>query len=104
MPVIEMDPADVLKALEGYTNELDPERKALDALYRQFRCKKCGESCQKELSPKHAFNDPNTMNPRSLLRCTRCKCLFDPHSGLVLEMGDVVSGPDGITPLVPGGK
>lgn len=94
-----MDPKLVWKSLEGYHNELDPERKALEAFYRNFNCKRCGSQTQKEISPKHAFNDPDTMNPRSLLRCTNCRCLFDPHSGLVVELGDQTKTLSGI-PLI----
>lgn len=95
----EMDPADALRAIEGYTNELDPERKALDAFYRQFKCKRCGADVTKEYDVKHAFSDPDTLNPRALLRCTRCRCLFDPHTGLVLDLGNMNQTPDGI-PLI----
>lgn len=103
MGVIEMDPADVLKAIAGYQNELDPEQKALDAFYRQFSCKVCGSTVQKEFSSKNAYTDPNTMNARALLRCTRCRCLFDPHTGIVLERGDTAMAPDG-SPLVRGSR
>lgn len=99
MLIITMDPADVLKAIEGYENELAPERNGLEAFYRQFKCQRCGGPVQKELSPKHAFSDPNTLTPRALLRCLHCKCLFDPHSGLTVERGDMKKTPDGI-PLV----
>jgi hypothetical protein len=88
MKYIEMDPALAWKSIEGYQNELDAEQKGLDAFYRQFKCKQCGGPLQKEFLTKHAFSDPNTMNPRAVLRCTLCKWLFDPHSGLVLEVGE----------------
>ena len=100
MPIVTMKPEDVLKAIEGYENELDPERKSLDAFYRQFRCPKCKGAVQKELSPHHAFSDPGTMTPRALLRCMNCRCLLDPHTGLVVERGEMKT-PDGI-PLVGG--
>jgi len=88
MPIKEMDPVLAWKLIEGYTNELDPEQKGQDAFYRQFRCKNCGNACQKELNGGHTFSDPDTLVPRALLRCTICRCLFDPHSDLVLEMGN----------------
>ncbi len=94
-----MDPLLAWKAIEGYTNELDPEQKALDAFYKQFRCKRCGGPVQKEMVGSHAFNDPNTLVARACLRCQMCKCLFDPHSGLVVELGDTTKTPLG-TPLV----
>jgi len=87
MVYVEMDPELAAKAIEGYQNELEPELRTLEAFYRQFRCKRCGGYCQKEQVPGHVFGDPNTLCPRAVLRCTRCRFLFDPHSGLVLELG-----------------
>lgn len=86
-----MDPALARKLIEGYHNELEPERKSLDAFYRQFRCKKCGSECRKEMVPGHVFADPNVLVPRSCLRCLKCDLLFDPHSNLVVEWGKPVS-------------
>lgn len=84
-----LDPEVAAAAIEGYQNELAPDQKANDAFYRQFRCKRCGGACQKETDPKHAFSDPSSLTPRSLLRCLECRCLFDPHSALILEMGNL---------------
>jgi hypothetical protein len=96
---VELDPALAWKAIEGYQNELSSEQKALDAFYRQFRCKRCSGPVMKELVPSHAFADPDTLVPRSCLRCQFCRCLFDPHTGLVIEMGDTSKTPQG-TPLI----
>lgn len=87
MPYIEMEPELVWRAIEGYENELAPEHKSLEAFYRQFKCPRCGGSCQKEFDVHHAFADKSVMNPRALLRCVACSCLIDPHSGLIVEMG-----------------
>ncbi len=98
MPVKEMDPELAWKAIEGYQNELAPEQKALDAFYRQFKCKRCGSNCRKEtLNAVHAFNAPQTLVPRSVLRCLSCACLFDPHTGMLLEMGN----PAQVPPTIP---
>jgi hypothetical protein len=82
----ELDPELARKAIEGYTNELAPEAASLEAFYRQFRCPRCKGACQKETVPGHVFSDPSTLVPRSCLRCTACTCLFDPHTGLVVEL------------------
>lgn len=95
----ELDPELAWKAIEGYQNELDPEQKALDAFYRQFRCKRCSGPVRKEYLTQHAFSDAETMGPRACLRCTLCKCLFDPHNGVILELGDMTKTPQG-TPLI----
>jgi len=102
MRFVPLDPKVALKAIEGYQNELEPEKRALDAFYRQFRCKRCQGELRKETSTKHAFNDPGCLVARALLRCLRCDFLFDPHTGLVLELGD----PDKIigVPIIKGEK
>jgi hypothetical protein len=93
MPFVELDPEVVLKAIEGFENELDPELRALDSFYRQFVCPRCRGETRKEFSGGerggHAFADSSTLNPRALLRCVSpvCGCLFDPHSGLLVERG-----------------
>lgn len=87
MPFVEMDPALVRKAIEGYQNELGPEQLKLEAFYRQFRCQRCKSVCRKEYDAKHAFSDPDSLVPRALLRCTGCEALFDPFNGLLLELG-----------------
>lgn len=104
MPFVEMDPQLIWKAIEGYTNELAPAQKALDAFYRQFRCPRCGAHCSREMLKNHAFADPDTIVPRSVLRCVECKALFDPHSGIRLEMGNPAKVPSAIPILDPNKK
>ena len=89
MPVFkELDPEITRKLLEGYEDVLTPAVKARDEFYKQFRCKRCGKNCQKEFVRGHIFADEGDIAPRSCLRCTSCRCLFDPHSGVILETGD----------------
>lgn len=80
-----MDPELVWKSIEGYHNELVGEQKALDAFYRQFVCPLCKGNCSKEMLASHAFSDKETLVARSVLRCEVCQCLFDPHTGLVID-------------------
>lgn len=105
MPFKELDAEIAWKAIEGYDNELTPQQRALDAFYRQFRCKRCGSTCRKELaSAQHAFADPDTLVPRSVLRCNSCECLFDPHTGMMLEMGNPAKTPPDIPIIRPRGE
>jgi hypothetical protein len=88
MPFIEMDPELALKAIEGFDDELAPAAKKLNAFYRQFSCKRCGSTAlSKEIELRHTFSDQDEVVPRSLLRCSVCNFLFDPHTGIVLEIG-----------------
>jgi hypothetical protein len=82
------DPELMLKAIEGYEDILAPEKATLDSFYRQFKCKRCGGNCRKEMVAGHVF-DSSTMNPRCVLRCLACELLFDPHSGILLELGTI---------------
>lgn len=84
----ELDPELAWKAIEGHENLLDPEARKLDAFYRQFSCRNCrSTSLRKEVDVGHAFRDPDTLVPRSLLRCDLCGELQDPHTGIVLRHG-----------------
>ncbi len=84
----ELDPELAWKLIEGFENVLDPEAKKLDAFYRQFACRSCGStSLSRETDVGHAFRDPDTLVPRSLLRCRLCGELQDPHTGIILSRG-----------------
>jgi hypothetical protein len=94
MPFVELDPEVARKAIEGFENELDGELVSLAAFYRQFTCPRCKGEVRREIAAGgeqggHAFADKNFMTPRSLLRCLSpdCSCLFDPHSGMIVERG-----------------
>lgn len=82
----EADPTLMLKAIEGYEDTLAVEQRKLNAFYRQFRCQRCGGNCRKEMVKGHTFGG-DSLVPRSCLRCLACQCLFDPHTGLLLEPG-----------------
>ncbi|NDC42999.1 MAG: hypothetical protein EBZ77_15855 [Chitinophagia bacterium] len=101
MPFVELDPLLAWKAIEGYQNELATEQRSLDAFYRQFRCQRCNGPCRRETLLNHAFADPGTLTPRSVMRCELCEALFDPHSGIRLEMGNPAKAPPEIPIIVP---
>lgn len=94
MSFVELDPEVARKAIEGFENELDSELVSLSAFYRQFVCPRCKGEMRREIAAGgekggHAFADKNFVTARALLRCinTECGCLFDPHSGMVVERG-----------------
>ena len=84
-PFKELDPEVTRKLLEGHEDVLTSAVLKQDEFYRAYRCLRCKKPCQKEFVKGHVFADENNIAPRSCLRCTSCKCLFDPHSGLILE-------------------
>lgn len=85
----ELDPEVARRAIEGFEDELDAEAKALDEFYSKFKCPRgCYNKLQREIDGRHAFADPGTLVPRSLLRCRTCGYLVEPHSGTILESGN----------------
>jgi hypothetical protein len=96
----EMDPKLVLAAIEGHVDVLSSEAEDLEKLYRARSCPRCNLGLQKEFDPRHVFADQSKSVGRALLRCTTCKYLLDPHSGLVIEVGDASKIPTPV-PDVP---
>lgn len=94
-PFVELDPDIARRAVEGYENVLLGEQKKLDAFYRQFTCPACKGPVRKETTPQHAFGDPDVLVPRSFLHCADPDCdhIFDPHSGLTLQVGKMMPVP-----------
>jgi hypothetical protein len=94
MQYTEIDPEIAQAAIEGYESAFDGEQKKLDAFYRQFICPSCkSPSLAKRFNAGHAFSDPSCLIARATLVCNECKCQFDPHSGLILELGNPASVP-----------
>jgi len=98
MPYVELDPEIALAAIEGHQNIFTAEQERADAFYRQFICPSCkGASFSKRFNARHAFADENWHIARATLFCNECGCHFDPHSGLILEMGN----PAKVEPSIP---
>jgi hypothetical protein len=95
-----LDPEIAWKLIEGHEDVLSPEAKALDTLYRQFRCPRCSEALSKEFDGRHAFSDSETLVPRALLRCLNCGYLVDPHTNVVLESGNPAKIPVEVSPII----
>jgi hypothetical protein len=98
MAFVELKPEVVFAALEGHKNILVGEQEKMDAYYRQFICPSCkSPSLSKRFIPGHAYSDPSYTLARATLLCNECKCHFDPHSGLILEVGN----PARVSPHIP---
>lgn len=83
----EMDPADVLAALEGQKDILTAEADRYAAFYRSHHCPRCKSELTKEFDGRIAWEAGEIM-PRALLRCSICGYLLNPHSNLIVEYGD----------------
>lgn len=78
-----MKQADVLKALEGHTNIIDPEVRELEAFFRRLQCVSCGGEVQKILNPKKLFREGSIL-PNYLAKCKACETEFEPYTGIQL--------------------
>lgn len=83
----EMDPEVALAAIEGYEDILTPEATKLDEFYATFTCPRCKCGLQKEFDTRTAFDGGGAI-ARSLLRCSTCFYLVEPHTNLCIEVGD----------------
>ena len=80
----ELDPDQALRMMEGCENVLLPAYQEQEKLYNAS-CPACGGPCLKEfLSLKHALPQ-GALVPRSGLKCEKCGCVFDPHSGVIIK-------------------
>lgn len=97
-----MDQDELLEILKDEVDILTPMVEADEEIYRDARCPRCGGECTTDINVSTLFDvDPKTMDiipgprmanriiPRKLSRCMGCTCLFDPFTGLVLEMGNL---------------
>ena len=84
-----LDPRITLKLLEGREDVITPLAQERERFYKSQRCPRCsGDANSKVGDPKHLFVEGEAL-PRYQLRCDNCSCLFDPFSGIVLEMGNL---------------
>lgn len=81
----ELPPGVAQKMLEGYEDTLTPAvRREMDFVSKQL-CPRCGSN----VVPEHDVKRMIKGQCRPLARCGECRCLFDPYSGLLLEMGNL---------------
>lgn len=95
--------SDVRNALEGHEDLLTGESKKAEAVYRQHTdCRNgCGRTMEKSFGGvKFAFNDPDWLIPRFLMRCYACGFTLNPFDGMVVAAGDTNKAKYGDVPLI----
>lgn len=98
MAIKQLDPEITLRLLEGHQNAVSPLARERDDFYKKQKCNECGSTAlQKTQDPKRIFqeNDPIA---RWLLNCKDCGAVFDPHTGLLINMGNPARA---MVPTVP---
>ena len=83
------DPTEIAKLLEGYEDTLTPAAEAREKFYRAQTCPQCTGSSFRKVGDLRMMFRPDDPLPRYQLKCSNCGCVFDPHSGLVVRMGNV---------------
>lgn len=97
-----VDPRITAKLLEGLEDTITSAAEAREKFYRKQSCPYCGGNAMtKTCNPRTLFR-PDDPLPRYQLRCQNCGCLFDPHSGIVLESGNVGKAFVPAVPLING--
>ncbi len=94
----ELDPQLHLKLIEGYEDELTPEANKLEAFYQANRkCKRCGDSMQKQFNPATAWSGESLV-AKALLTCSNCGFTLEPFTGIIVDTGSAAKIPE---PMVP---
>ena len=97
MDVKHMDPVIIRKLLEGHRDVLTPAAEQSERYYAAQSCPRCGGSCRRMGDLSTMFKEDQLL-PQFYLECLACGCVFEPQSGLVLEMGNVGQA---VEPAIP---
>lgn len=82
----ELDPKIAQRMIEGHEDVLSEQvQRELDFVNQQSCPRCCGNVIPEHDVRRMIKGGP----PRPLARCGECECLFDPYSGLLLEMGNL---------------
>lgn len=81
----EMNPEDVWRAIEGYSDVVTPALRTQDTTLKYTPCPVCEQTnTQAFVNPSNPFS-PGAIAPNKLLRCLGCECEFDPITRLILK-------------------
>jgi hypothetical protein len=84
----EMD-QEKLRTILSQEEDVLTERSAEDAkFYDNVSCLRCGGTCTIEAHVQGMVRAGTTRN-KYMCRCTECGCLFEPHMGIIIEMGNL---------------
>lgn len=99
-----MDPQIALKLLEGHKDVISPLQEEREKFYRGQTCPGCGGNAFTKTGDSRLLFRHQEPLPRYLLQCDNCDCVFDPHTGIQLTMGNrakayvptipILEGPD----------
>ena len=97
-----LDPIITLKLLEGREDVITTLAQERDQFYQSQSCPQCGgNATTKTGDPNRLFRAGKPLAYYHL-ECDNCHCLFDPHSGLIIKMGNLAEAFEPAVPLIDG--
>lgn len=87
--------------MEGHEDVVTPAAKASERFYAAQSCIRCGGSCRKVGDVRTMFQQGEIM-PQYRLECLACGCEFNPHSGMIVKMGNLGEALEPAVPLLDG--
>ncbi len=80
-----MKTEDILEALEGHENILDPAVKENERFFNTLSCVDCGGDVYPIVNPKKLFNE-GALLPNFWAKCKLCGVEFEPHTKIQLTL------------------
>jgi len=96
-----LDPRITEKLLEGHKDTISPLAEEREKFYLSQSCPHCGGNALDKRGSLNTLFRANDPLPRYQLLCENCGCLFDPHSGLILKLGNLGKAWIPAIPILP---
>lgn len=97
-----LDPRITQKLLEGHKDILTPMAEEREKFYKDQTCPGCGGNAFTKVGDSRTMIRQGDPLPRYMLQCDNCDCLFDPHSGIQLSIGNIAKAWQPSVPLLDG--
>jgi len=94
-----LDPEIIQKLIEGHEDVLSPLARENEKYYASQACPRCGGSCKKLADHRTMFNGDAPL-PKFYLECLACGEQFDPHTGMIIRIGNVAKAVEPTTPII----
>lgn len=97
-----MDPKIIAKLIEGHKDIITPAAEEREKFYQSQDCPDCGGNALTKNGDAKTMFRAGDILPRYTLSCDNCDCLFDPHSGIILSLGNKAKAWQPAVPLLDG--
>jgi hypothetical protein len=97
-----LDPEITKKLLEGHRDVVSPLADEREAFYYSQVCPHCGTTGLKKTGDARMMFRNGDPMPRYLLECEACGCVHDPHSGIIVTLGNLAKALKPAFPILDG--